>query len=112
MVSIQGLDKAEVLRALYAHSRPLGTGALHFIPGPMSRSVTDSALLLSVMQGPSERDPWTLAGARQSQVSPRLVGHDLHGLRVGFIRLAANPQLDPDFERDTRASLDAFAALG
>ncbi len=80
--------------------------------GPMSRSVTDAALLLSVMQGPSNRDPWTLAGARESRVSPRLVGQDLHGLRVGFIRLAANPQLDPDFERDTRASLDAFAALG
>ncbi len=80
--------------------------------GPMSRSVTDSALLLSVMQGPSPRDPWTLAGARKSQVSPRLVGSDLHGLRVGFIRLAANPELDVDVERDTRASLDTLAMLG
>lgn len=32
-VDITGLDKAEVLAALYNNSRPLGMGHLHFVPG-------------------------------------------------------------------------------
>lgn len=43
-VSIQGLDKVEVLRALYARSRPLGMGAIHFQPGPMSRADAEELL--------------------------------------------------------------------
>jgi hypothetical protein len=41
-VSIRGLNKADVLRALYDNSRPLGLGFLHFIPGPMSREEAES----------------------------------------------------------------------
>ncbi len=36
-VSIRGLNKADVLRALYDNARPLGMGFLHFTPEPMSR---------------------------------------------------------------------------
>ena len=35
-INIAGLDKAEVLAALYNSSRPQGMGFLHFTPGPMS----------------------------------------------------------------------------
>jgi aspartyl-tRNA(Asn)/glutamyl-tRNA(Gln) amidotransferase subunit A len=45
-------------------------------------------------------------------LSPGLVGHDLSGVRVGWIRKAANPQLDPDMEANARACLDALADLG
>lgn len=37
MVSIDGLDRAEVLAALYNNSRPLGLGILHFQPEPMTK---------------------------------------------------------------------------
>ena len=35
MIDISGLNKVEVLRALYANAKPLGMGMLHFIPGPL-----------------------------------------------------------------------------
>ena len=35
-VSLQGLDKGEVLAALYNASRPLGMGFLHYNPKPMT----------------------------------------------------------------------------
>lgn len=37
MVSIKGIDKAEVLRALYNASQPLGMGILHFTPQDMTK---------------------------------------------------------------------------
>jgi hypothetical protein len=37
MICIKGLDKAEVLAALYNASKPLGMGFMHFDPEPMMR---------------------------------------------------------------------------
>lgn len=36
-ISIRGLDKIDVLRALYAAAKPLGMGFMHYTPGPLSR---------------------------------------------------------------------------
>ena len=44
-IDITGLDKAEVLAALYNCSQPLGLGFLHFDPKPMSTA--QAKLLLS-----------------------------------------------------------------
>lgn len=44
MISIKGMDKAEVLAALYNHSKPQGLGFLHFDPTPMTKE--DAAELL------------------------------------------------------------------
>lgn len=35
-ISIQGLDKAEVFKALYDNASPQGLGFLHFIPGNLN----------------------------------------------------------------------------
>ena len=80
--------------------------------GPMARSVTDAALMLAAIAGPSPHDPWSLGGPSLKPLSPGLVGDDLSGLRIGYIERAANPRLDRDMEANTRASLDAFAAMG
>jgi aspartyl-tRNA(Asn)/glutamyl-tRNA(Gln) amidotransferase subunit A len=80
--------------------------------GPMARSVTDAAVMLGAIAGPSPRDPWSLNGPAVSALSPGLIGGDLSGLRVGFIERAANPRLERDMEANTRASLDALAAMG
>ena len=42
--------------------------------GPLSRSVTDAAIMHSVLVGPSEKDPWSLGGAIQHPLSPKLSG--------------------------------------
>ena len=34
-VSIAGLDKAELLAALYERAQPMGMGFFHYVPGPM-----------------------------------------------------------------------------
>lgn len=44
MISLAGLDKADVLCALYDASRPLGLGHLHYDPAPMKRD--EAAALL------------------------------------------------------------------
>jgi len=36
MIDIRGLDKAEVLKALYNASHPQGMGMLQFSPGPLT----------------------------------------------------------------------------
>jgi aspartyl-tRNA(Asn)/glutamyl-tRNA(Gln) amidotransferase subunit A len=80
--------------------------------GPITRSVSDAAVMLRVLASASPRDPWSLNGPKDLALSPGLVGHDLSGVRVGWIRKAANPQLDPDMEANARACLDALAGLG
>jgi aspartyl-tRNA(Asn)/glutamyl-tRNA(Gln) amidotransferase subunit A len=80
--------------------------------GPITRSVSDAAVMLRVLLGASPRDPWSLNGPKELILSPGLIGQDLSGLRIGFIRKAANPQLDTDMEANTRASLEALALLG
>jgi aspartyl-tRNA(Asn)/glutamyl-tRNA(Gln) amidotransferase subunit A len=80
--------------------------------GPMARSVTDAAVMLGVIAGPSPRDPWSLNAPPVTALSAGLIGGDLSGLRIGFLERAANPRLDRDMEANTRASLDALAAMG
>lgn len=36
MIDIKGLDKLEVLQALYQGARPQGMGFIHFAPGPLT----------------------------------------------------------------------------
>jgi len=44
MISLNGLDKADVLAALYNASRPLGMGNLHYDPKEMTRDEAQSHL--------------------------------------------------------------------
>ncbi len=80
--------------------------------GPLARTVTDAAIMHSVLVGPSERDPWTLGGAIQHPLSPKLAGQDLSGVRIGYIERTANPRVAADVRTNTRASLDTWAAMG
>jgi len=45
MVSIKGLPKAAVFKALYDASRPLGFGFREFVPGPMPREEAEQVTL-------------------------------------------------------------------
>jgi aspartyl-tRNA(Asn)/glutamyl-tRNA(Gln) amidotransferase subunit A len=79
--------------------------------GPLSRSVTDAAVMHSVLVGSSEKDPWT-QGAQQRPLSPKLAGADLSGVRIGYIELTANPRLAADVRANTRDCLAAWQAMG
>jgi len=80
--------------------------------GPLSRTITDAAIMHQVLVGPSDKDPWTLSGPSQKPLSPKLAGIDLAGVRIGYIELTANPRLAADVRANTLASLAAWQELG
>lgn len=43
-ISIEGLDKADVLAALYDNAKPQGMGFIHYTPAPMTREEAESCL--------------------------------------------------------------------
>ncbi|MBW6400689.1 amidase [Roseomonas sp. HJA6] len=88
------------------------TFANNVYAGPMTRTVTDAAVMLSVIAGPSPRDAQSLRGPGIAPVSPALIGGDLHGLRIGYIPRACNAKVQAEMAANTIASLDAFAARG
>ncbi len=79
--------------------------------GPMTRTVGDAALMLSCLRGADAVDPWGLNPPPEG-IPTRLIGADLSGLRIGYIRLATNPQLAGDVEANTQDTLAALAARG
>jgi aspartyl-tRNA(Asn)/glutamyl-tRNA(Gln) amidotransferase subunit A len=80
--------------------------------GPLSRTITDAAVMHSVMAGPSEKDPWALSSAGQRSLSPKLSGEDLSGVRIGYIERCANPRIASDVRRNTLAVLVGWEAMG
>ncbi len=81
--------------------------------GPLARTVTDAAMMHAVLTGPSAQDPWSLGGPGAARpLSPALMGDDLSGLRIGYIPRCANPRVAADVAPNTRAALDAWAAMG
>ena len=79
--------------------------------GPMTRSVTDAALMRGVMTGPDASDPWTL-GRTERPLSAGLVGRDLSGLRIGVIERTANPRVQAEMAANAEASIAVLTGLG
>jgi amidase len=83
-------------------------------PGPMTRSVRDAALLLSVMAGADPQDPATeRADAVSHDYLSGLTPGALAGARIGVLRFAAgfHPETDAVFERSLRVLTAAGATL-
>ena len=80
--------------------------------GPMTRTVTDAALMRAAMIGPDPSDPWTLDRVPGNALSPGLIGRDLHGLRIGVIERAANPRVQTEMAANLTATIQALADLG
>jgi len=79
------------------------------VAGPMTRSVADSALMLSVMAGPDDRDPASLPA---QNVLPD-ARPSLKGKRVGLCRdFGGLVPLDPEVDRLVVAAARGFEALG
>jgi len=79
--------------------------------GPMTRTVSDAALMAEIMAGADNSDPWSL-GRGQAPALPCLAGNDLSGLRILYAEKMANPEVAPDVVANTRACLEIFERLG
>ncbi|WP_031073925.1 Asp-tRNA(Asn)/Glu-tRNA(Gln) amidotransferase GatCAB subunit A [Streptomyces sp. NRRL WC-3742] len=80
--------------------------------GPITRTVQDAALVLTVLAGPDPRDPASLpapAAAPHYRPGP---GTDLTGLRVGVPRTHYFDRVHPHVESAVRRALGQLEALG
>jgi aspartyl-tRNA(Asn)/glutamyl-tRNA(Gln) amidotransferase subunit A len=78
--------------------------------GPITLTVRDAALALSVWTGPDERDPQSLPATGEDLA--RAADGDLRGLRVAWSPDLGYAPVDPDVRRVTEAAAKAFAAIG
>ncbi|RZT84080.1 aspartyl-tRNA(Asn)/glutamyl-tRNA(Gln) amidotransferase subunit A [Pseudonocardia sediminis] len=86
---------------------PFGTLA-H--PGPMTRTVADTALLHDVISRPDPRDPWVLDVPRESAYE-RLAG-GAQGLRIAFSPTLGFATVDPEVAGLVAAAVEVFTSLG
>ncbi len=77
--------------------------------GPLTRSIADAVLMQSAMAGADARDPWT---ANTAPLGRLATGRDLSGLKIGYLRLAANRALAADVSANTLASIEVLRSLG
>jgi amidase len=80
------------------------------VKGPMARSVSDVAFLLSVMAGEDGRDPQTFASAPASFLEP--LGRDWRGGRVAWSPSLGGLPLDPRVRTILDQQRRVFAELG
>jgi aspartyl-tRNA(Asn)/glutamyl-tRNA(Gln) amidotransferase subunit A len=79
--------------------------------GPMTRTVADAALMMTVCAGPDERDPFSLPAARVDYL--KALRSDLRGLRVAYADdLGFVEALDPEVAAIARTAARAFRELG
>lgn len=80
--------------------------------GPLTRTVTDCAIMHATMTGPTNNDPWSFNNRDTRALSPKLIGQDLGAVRIGYIARCANPRVAADVADNTRAALAAYESLG
>jgi len=79
--------------------------------GPMTRTVKDAALMLNVIAGPAERDPYSLPAERVDYV--KALKGSLKGLRVAYSEtLGLAPAVDPEVRDATAKAARVFRELG
>jgi aspartyl-tRNA(Asn)/glutamyl-tRNA(Gln) amidotransferase subunit A len=79
-------------------------------PGPLTKTVTDAALMLQVIAGYDAQDP-TTSRRPVPDYTAALTG-EVHGLRVGVPRTLFFEHLDPEVEAAVEAALATLRALG
>lgn len=78
--------------------------------GPMTRTVADAALMLSVMAGPDPRDPISLEAKPADYM--KSLGHGIKGLRVAFSPDLGGREVMPDVADVVKEAARAFEGLG
>ncbi len=78
---------------------------------PMTKTVEDCAIVLGVIAGHDERDPYT--SARPVPDYAAALNKGVEGLRLGLIReLHQSPDMHPEVRQAVESSLDTFRGLG
>ncbi len=77
--------------------------------GPMTRTVTDAALMLSVIAGWDPRDPYALPPAKRDY---RGLDGGIKGLRFAYSPTLGYAKVDPEVARLVEAAVHALEALG
>jgi len=81
------------------------------VNGPMGRTVSDVAMLLSVMAGPDPRAPFSLEQDSAAFAEP--LKRDFQGTRLGWLGdLGGHLHMEPGIAELCRASFKAFEAVG
>src|SRR5438270_6245926 len=78
--------------------------------GPMTRTVADAALMMSVLAGPDDVDRTSLPGPVDDYVGKLRAG--VRGLRVAFSPNLDTLRVDPDVAAVVRDAVKAFETLG
>lgn len=76
--------------------------------GPITRTVTDAALMYSVMAGAHPLDHTSLPGSARPDIEPG----GLEGLRIAFSPDLGHARVDPEVAQIVAASMAAFTAAG
>src|SRR4051794_31903670 len=79
---------------------------------PMTRTVTDTALMLQAMAGPHPCDPHSLGLPAPDFVGAARPEGDLKGVRIGWRPLLGNTMLASEVRESCEKALAAFADLG
>jgi aspartyl-tRNA(Asn)/glutamyl-tRNA(Gln) amidotransferase subunit A len=95
-------------RVSRAGAMPLSWSMDHV--GPLTRTVTDAALLLGVIAGHDPRD--ATSSRRGVPYYERVLQTPIEGLRVGIAENYYVDGLDPEMEAGVRAAAHALAGLG
>jgi aspartyl-tRNA(Asn)/glutamyl-tRNA(Gln) amidotransferase subunit A len=78
--------------------------------GPIARTVTDVALLLTVLVGPDDRDPFRLPRTYEDYRDQLEL--PLEGLRLGVSRTLGYADVDPEIAADFERAIRIFEGLG
>ena len=89
---------------------PVSNNDLSSHNGPMTRTVADAALMLSVMAGPDESDRTSLPGPVDDYVGK--LRADVRGLRVAFSPDLDTLRVDPEVAAVVRDAVRTFETLG
>ncbi|MFP6594571.1 MAG: amidase [Dehalococcoidia bacterium] len=80
--------------------------------GPMTRTVTDTALMLQAMAGPHPSDAHSLGRRRQDYVKAANAPGDLEGKKIAWRPLLGNDVIDSEVLAITHGAARAFEEVG
>jgi Asp-tRNA(Asn)/Glu-tRNA(Gln) amidotransferase A subunit family amidase len=81
----------------------------YWVIGPMARTVGDAALILRIIAGPDERDPFALVPFEEKEYD---LSADLRGLRIAWCLSPTGAPVDPGVARATEAAVRLLADHG
>lgn len=77
--------------------------------GPMTRTAADAALLLDVISGFDDRDPWALATVADAEAA---IGSAVAGKRIAASTTLGHVDVDPEIAAAFATAIEVFASLG